>query len=41
VRDQLLKHETALGPRLAGLALVCVALFGLATLAGLIANGVA
>jgi hypothetical protein len=27
-----------LGPRLAGLALVCVTLFGLATLVGLFAN---
>jgi hypothetical protein len=41
VRDQLLRTHAALGPRLAGLALVCMALFGLATIAGLIANGLA
>jgi hypothetical protein len=37
----MLKTQTALGPRLAGLALVCMALFALATIAGLFANGVA
>jgi hypothetical protein len=37
----MLRSQTALGPRLAGLALLCVALFGLATLVGLFANGVA
>jgi hypothetical protein len=31
----------ALGPRLAGLAILCVALFGMATLVGLFANGLA
>jgi hypothetical protein len=41
VRDQTLRTQAALGPRLAGLAVVCMALFGLATVAGLIANGVA
>ena len=41
VRDQMLKEQTALGPRLAGLALICVALFALATIAGLFANGLA
>jgi hypothetical protein len=38
VRDQSLKSHAALGPRLAGLALVCVTLFGLATLVGMFAN---
>ena len=38
MRDQILRTQTALGPRLAGLALVCMALFGLATLVGLFAN---
>jgi hypothetical protein len=37
----MLKTQGTLGPRLAGLALVCVALFGLATIAGLFANGLA
>ena len=37
----MLKTQTALGPRLAGLVLICVALFGLATIAGLFANGLA
>jgi hypothetical protein len=35
----MLRTHPALGPRLAGLALVCVTLFGLATIAGLFANG--
>jgi hypothetical protein len=35
----MLREQTSLGPRLAGLALVCMALFGLATIAGLFANG--
>jgi hypothetical protein len=30
--------QTALGPRLAGLAILCVTLFALATLVGLFAN---
>jgi hypothetical protein len=42
VRDQSLKRamprQAALGPRLAGLAIVCVTLFGMATLVGLCAN---
>jgi hypothetical protein len=37
----MLRTQAALGPRLAGLALVCMALFGLATLVGLFANGLA
>jgi hypothetical protein len=37
----MLRTQTALGPRLAGLALICVALFGLATIAGLVANSLA
>jgi hypothetical protein len=49
VRDQTLTNSHAsqvpqpapLGPRLAGLAIVCVTLFGLATLVGLCANGLA
>jgi hypothetical protein len=41
VRDQTLRTQTALGPRLAGLLIVCMALFALATLAGLIANAAA
>ena len=45
MRDQTLKtsvpQQAPLGPRLAGLAVLCVTLFGLATLFGLIANGVA
>ncbi len=35
--DQARQHPP-LGPRLAGLAIVCVTLFGLATLVGLCAN---
>jgi hypothetical protein len=31
-------HQAPLGPRLAGLAVLCVTLFGLATLVGLFAN---
>ena len=46
MRDQTLsstlgnqvRHQAPLGPRLAGLAIVCVTLFGLATLVGLFAN---
>jgi hypothetical protein len=41
VRDQSLKAQPALGPRLAGLAIICVTLFALATLVGLFANGLA
>jgi hypothetical protein len=46
VSDQTFKtHQagpaTPLGPRLAGLALVCVTLFALATLVGLFANAYA
>jgi hypothetical protein len=41
VRDQNLKAQTALGPRLAGLAVLCVTLFALATVVGIFANGVA
>ena len=45
MRDQSLRTAApppvALGPRLAGLAILCVALFALATLAGLVANGLA
>jgi hypothetical protein len=46
VRDQSLSNPIAnqvpqqapLGPRIAGLAILCVTLFGLATLVGLFAN---
>ena len=46
MRDQTLSNTVAnqvpqqapLGPRLAGLAILCVTLFGLATLVGLFAN---
>jgi hypothetical protein len=46
MRDQSLSNTVAnqvpqqapLGPRIAGLALLCVTLFGLATLVGLFAN---
>jgi hypothetical protein len=46
VRDQTLSNpvanqvsqQTPLGPRIAGLAILCVTLFGLATLVGLFAN---
>jgi hypothetical protein len=49
VRDQTLPNSLAnqvpqsapLGPRLAGLAILCLTLFGLATLFGLFANAVA
>lgn len=37
----MLRSQTALGPRLAGLAVLCLTLFALATVAGLFANGVA
>ncbi len=43
MRDQALKTTVApqatFGHRLMGLAIVCVALFGMATLVGLFANG--
>ena len=46
MRDQTLSNSLAnqvpqqapLGPRIAGLAILCVTLFGLATLVGLFAN---
>ena len=46
MRDQTLSNTVAnqipqqapLGPRIAGLAILCVTLFGLATLVGLFAN---
>jgi hypothetical protein len=49
VRDQSLANSVAnrvpqqapLGPRIAGLAILCLTLFGLATLFGLFANAVA
>jgi hypothetical protein len=41
VRDQHLKAHTALGPRLAGLAILCATLFALATVVGMAANGLA
>jgi hypothetical protein len=41
VRDQTLKTQPTLGPRLAGLAVLCVTLFALATLVGLFANSLA
>jgi hypothetical protein len=41
VRDQHLKTHAALGPRLAGLAILCASLFALATVAGMFANGLA
>jgi hypothetical protein len=45
VRDRSFRTSApppaALGPRLAGLAILCVALFGMATLVGLFANGLA
>jgi hypothetical protein len=41
VRDQSLKAQTALGPRLAGLAILCVTLFALATVVGMFANSLA
>ena len=49
MRDQTLTNSLAnrvpqqasLGPRLAGLAFLCLTLFGLATLVGLVANGLA
>jgi hypothetical protein len=41
VDEHPVQHGTALGPRLVGLALICVALFALATIAGLIANAAA
>jgi len=41
VRDQSLKARAALGPRLAGLAVLCATLFALATVVGMFANGLA
>jgi hypothetical protein len=45
VSDQTLRTaprpQVPLGPRLAGLAIVCTLLFGLATIAGLLANAYA
>jgi hypothetical protein len=41
VRDQTLKAQAALGPRLAGLAILCAMLFALATVASLFANSLA
>jgi hypothetical protein len=41
VRDQTLKAQAALGPRLAGLAILCATLFALATVVGLCANSLA
>jgi hypothetical protein len=39
VRDQTIKTQAALGPRLAGLAILCAILFALATVVGMAANG--
>jgi hypothetical protein len=41
VRDRRLKAHAALGPRLAGLAILSAALFALATVVGMFANGLA
>jgi hypothetical protein len=44
VSDQTLRTsapQVPLGPRLAGLAIICTLLFALATLAGLLANAYA
>lgn len=41
VDDEGLRRQTAIAPRLAGLLLVCMALFALATLVGLFANAYA
>jgi hypothetical protein len=41
VRDQTIKSQPALGPRLAGLAILCATLFALATVAGIFANALA
>ena len=41
MRDQTIKTQAALGPRLAGLAILCAALFALATVVGMFANGLA
>jgi hypothetical protein len=38
VRDQSLKAPAGLGPRLVGLAVLCVTLFALATVVGLFAD---
>ena len=37
----MLRTQTALGPRLAGLAILCAILFALATVVGMFANGLA
>jgi hypothetical protein len=41
INDEDMREQPALGPRLAGLALLCVTLFALATLVGLFANAYA
>jgi hypothetical protein len=41
VRDQSLKTQAPLGPRLAGLAILCATLFALATVVGMFASGLA
>jgi hypothetical protein len=41
VRDQSLEAHPALGPRLAGLAILCATLFALATVVGMFANSLA
>jgi hypothetical protein len=41
VKEQTLKTQPALGPRLAGLAILCATLFALATVVGMFANGLA
>ena len=41
MRDQTLKTHAALGQRLAGLAILCAALFALATVVGMLAGGLA
>jgi hypothetical protein len=41
MEDQHLKTQAALGPRLAGLAILCATLFALATVVGMFANGLA
>jgi hypothetical protein len=41
IDDEEVREQPALGPRLAGLAALCVTLFALATLVGLFANAYA
>lgn len=41
MRDRSPKAQDALGPRLAGLAVLCATLFALATVIGMFANGLA